>query len=216
MDGGDEEPEEDDELDEAEALNEAIARSEEERALFTQMDKDRKEAEEYAWAAAGNKGKLFVTLIPLTRLDLTDYHFRRPERLIQEHELPQVYQMEHASQVIQDEIFDDGARRARTQVTYDDGLSEEQWLVVSESHNIRHSILPDALALYRDWKRQRKTSPLWKRSEPLEIGRPRRSRRWTTTAILTIVVGVEIQTTMIVRISASVVDRVMLLQSLLL
>ena len=60
MDGGDEEPEEDDELDEAEALNEAIARSEEERTLFTQMDKDRKEAEEYAWAAAGNKGKLLV------------------------------------------------------------------------------------------------------------------------------------------------------------
>lgn len=54
----------------------------------------------------------------------------RPERLIQEHELPEVYRMEHASQVIVDEIFVDGARRARTQVQYDDGLSEDQWLLV--------------------------------------------------------------------------------------
>lgn len=38
--------------------------------------------------------------------------------------------MEHESQVITDEIFDDGARRARTQVQYDDGLSEDQWLLV--------------------------------------------------------------------------------------
>lgn len=55
----------------------------------------------------------------------------RPERLIQESELPEAYTMEHESQVIVDEIFVDGARRARTQVQYDDGLSEEQWLVVS-------------------------------------------------------------------------------------
>lgn len=38
--------------------------------------------------------------------------------------------MEHASQIIEDEIFDDGARRVRTQVQYDDGLSEDQWLQV--------------------------------------------------------------------------------------
>lgn len=49
----------------------------------------------------------------------------RPERLIQESELPEAYTMEHESQVIVDEIFVDGARRARTQVQYDDGLSEE-------------------------------------------------------------------------------------------
>lgn len=58
MDGDDEEPEDDDELDEAEALNEAIARTEEERVIFTQMDVSRKLAEETAWAAAGHTGKV--------------------------------------------------------------------------------------------------------------------------------------------------------------
>lgn len=58
MDNEQDEPEEDDELDEAEALNEAIARTDEERALFTQMDKDRKANEEAAWYASGNTGKL--------------------------------------------------------------------------------------------------------------------------------------------------------------
>jgi ATP-dependent helicase STH1/SNF2 len=60
LDVADEEPEEDDELDEAEMLNEAIARTEEERVLFTQMDKSRKESEALAWAASGHTGKMFV------------------------------------------------------------------------------------------------------------------------------------------------------------
>lgn len=54
----------------------------------------------------------------------------RPERLIQEHELPEVYRMEHIKRVEQDEITD-GSRRARNAVMYDDGQSEEQWLKVS-------------------------------------------------------------------------------------
>lgn len=53
----------------------------------------------------------------------------RPERLIQEHELPEVYRMEHVKKVEQDELAD-GARRSRNTVTYDDGMSEEQWLQV--------------------------------------------------------------------------------------
>ncbi|ORY76015.1 SNF2 family N-terminal domain-domain-containing protein [Leucosporidium creatinivorum] len=108
----DEEVEEDDGVDEAEQLNEAIARSEEERAIFTKMDRDRRAAEEHAWAAAGNPGKM-------------------PERLIQEYELPEVYRMEHVKKVEQDELAD-GARRSRNQVTYDDGMSEEQWLQTME------------------------------------------------------------------------------------
>lgn len=58
LDVADEEPEEDDELDEATMLNDAIARTEEERALFTQMDVDRKIGEARAWAASGNLGKM--------------------------------------------------------------------------------------------------------------------------------------------------------------
>lgn len=60
MDVADEEPEDDDELDEAEMLNEAIARTEEERTLFTLMDKTRREQEAAAWAASGNPGKMYV------------------------------------------------------------------------------------------------------------------------------------------------------------
>ncbi|GJN92633.1 hypothetical protein Rhopal_005668-T1 [Rhodotorula paludigena] len=108
----------DDEGDELEALNEAIARNEDERAIFAQMDRDRRAAEEGAWAAAGNQGKL-------------------PERLIQEWELPEVYRMEHAKVVVgADETPPaDGARRNRTQVQYDDGLSEEQWLQALEDED---------------------------------------------------------------------------------
>ncbi|KAL8284283.1 hypothetical protein RQP46_005032 [Phenoliferia psychrophenolica] len=116
LEADDEEPEDDDELDDAEALNEAIARSEEERKLFTNMDKQRRADEETAWAAANRTGPI-------------------PERLIQEWELPEVYRMEHDSQVIEDEIFDDGARRARTAVQYDDGLTEDQWLEAFEEED---------------------------------------------------------------------------------
>jgi hypothetical protein len=52
-----------DEADEAEMLNEAIARTEEERVVFRQMDRDRRMAEEGAWKAAGNPGKLCVFLL---------------------------------------------------------------------------------------------------------------------------------------------------------
>ena len=55
----------------------------------------------------------------------------RQERLIQEHELPEVYRMEHESQVVVDEVFEDRRSRNKTAVHYDDGLSEEQWVQVS-------------------------------------------------------------------------------------
>ncbi|GAA5970650.1 hypothetical protein JCM21900_000285 [Sporobolomyces salmonicolor] len=113
LEADEEAAEEDDDADEADILNEAIARTEEERALFRQMDIDRRAAEEAAWAAQGNTGKL-------------------PERLIQEWELPEVYRMEHVKAVAEPDEQPDGSRRARTQVTYDDGLSEEQWLQALE------------------------------------------------------------------------------------
>ncbi|GAA5863719.1 hypothetical protein JCM3774_001226 [Rhodotorula dairenensis] len=115
LEAEDGEPEDADDADEADMLNEAIARTEEERALFAQMDRDRRAAEEAAWAAAGNTGKL-------------------PERLIQEWELPHVYRMEHPKLEPEDENRD-GARRNRTQVTYDDGMSEEQWLHALEEED---------------------------------------------------------------------------------
>ncbi|GAA6031503.1 hypothetical protein JCM8097_006487 [Rhodosporidiobolus ruineniae] len=108
---------EDDDADEAEMLNEAIARTEEEREIFRAMDRDRKAAEEAAWAAAGNQGKL-------------------PERLIQEYELPESYRVEHAKApkggIFHEDPNQGDARRNRTAVTYDDGMSEEQWLQALE------------------------------------------------------------------------------------
>ncbi|BGP26359.1 ATP-dependent helicase STH1/SNF2 [Rhodotorula toruloides] len=116
LEADDGEPEEDDDADEADMLNEAIARTEEERTIFAQMDRDRRAAEEAAWAAAGNTGKL-------------------PERLIQEWELPEVYRMDHPKAVVESDVRPDGSRRNRTQVTYDDGMTEEQWLQALEDED---------------------------------------------------------------------------------
>ena len=41
--------------------------------------------------------------------------------------------MEHVSQVVVDEIFEDRRSRVKTNVHYDDGLTEEQWLAVRSS-----------------------------------------------------------------------------------
>jgi hypothetical protein len=57
-----------------------------------------------------------------------------PERLIQEWELPEAYRVEHAKApkggIFSEENPAEGVRRNRTAVTYDDGMSEEQWLQV--------------------------------------------------------------------------------------
>lgn len=113
LDAADEEQEDDEDVDEAEQLNEAIARNDHERTVFAQMDRDRKAGEEYAWRQAGNTGKL-------------------PERLIAEWELPEVYRVDHKVDIVDDEVFVDGRRRARTNVQYDDGMTEEQWLKTME------------------------------------------------------------------------------------
>lgn len=113
LEAAEEEQDDDDDGDEAEQLNEAIARNEQEQVIFAQMDRDRKAAEEYAWRQAGNKGKF-------------------PDRLIAEWELPEVYRIDHKVDIVDDEVFVDGRRRARTAVQYDDGMTEEQWLKTME------------------------------------------------------------------------------------
>ncbi|GAA5997132.1 hypothetical protein JCM5350_005626 [Sporobolomyces pararoseus] len=113
LEADDEEKEDDDDADEADILNEAIARTEEERQIFRQMDIDRRKAEESAWFAAGNTGKF-------------------PERLIQEWELPEVYRIEHAKAVVEPDEQPEGSTRRRTNVQYDDGMTEEQWLQTME------------------------------------------------------------------------------------
>jgi len=41
-----------------------------------------------------------------------------------------VYRMEHAKAVVEPDEQPEGSTRRRTAVTYDDGMSEEQWLQV--------------------------------------------------------------------------------------
>lgn len=60
--------------------------------------------------------------------------------------------MEHVKKVEQDELAD-GARRSRNQVTYDDGMSEEQWLQVRCDARSRRVELTLAHPTRRRWKR---------------------------------------------------------------
>lgn len=84
-------------------LNEIMARTEDELALFKKMDKDREESDQYG------PGR------PLARL-------------MEESELPDIYVTE--DNPVQEEVEEYAGRGARvkTQVKYDDGLTEEQWL----------------------------------------------------------------------------------------
>ncbi|EXJ80412.1 hypothetical protein A1O1_08557 [Capronia coronata CBS 617.96] len=84
-------------------LNEIMARNENELVLFKQMDKD--------------------------RLDNDLYGPGRPlPRLMCEDELPEIYMAEdNPVQEVEEEYAGRGAR-VKTQVKYDDGLTEEQWL----------------------------------------------------------------------------------------
>lgn len=84
-------------------LNEIMARTEDELVLFKQMDKDREENDEYGPGKA----------LP---------------RLMGESELPEIYMAEdNPVQEVEEEYAGRGAR-VKTQVKYDDGLTEEQWL----------------------------------------------------------------------------------------
>ena len=74
------------------------------------MDLERVRNEELAWLRAGNSGP-------------------PPDRLITEAELPDVYHVEHSLEPVVEEVLD--VRRKKTNVHYDDGLTEEQWTAVS-------------------------------------------------------------------------------------
>lgn len=84
-------------------LNEIMARSEDELTLFKQMDKDRETADAYG------PGR------PLARL-------------MEESELPDIYVAEDNPVQEEPEEYAGRGARVKTQVRYDDGLTEEQWL----------------------------------------------------------------------------------------
>ena len=84
-------------------------RSEEEVAVFQQVDRDRIADEETEWRALGNTGPV-------------------PERLIQESELPEIYQRDFDTEAIDVIEEEQPLTRRRNVVRYDDGLTEDQFL----------------------------------------------------------------------------------------
>ncbi|KAJ1924199.1 ATP-dependent DNA helicase Snf21 [Tieghemiomyces parasiticus] len=91
-------------------LNEILARSPEELALFKQMDEEREAEEKAAWEARGGTGP-------------------PPERLMTEAEVPEIYLQEVDTEADQRELANlERRNRVRNAVHYDDVLSEEQWM----------------------------------------------------------------------------------------
>lgn len=118
------------ELDDDE-LNEILARSEDEKKLFDQMDEERLQLEKKEAKAAGLKKPL--------------------PRLIELPELPEVF-TEDISAHLQPEPVAVGRIRERKKVYYDDGLTEEQFLQAVEDES---STLEEAIKKRREARAKR-------------------------------------------------------------
>lgn len=126
--------EDDAELDDEE-LNETLARSDEEKILFAQIDKERM-ARELAFAKSiGLKKSL--------------------PRLIQSDELPDVFN-EDITVHLQQEPVAVGRVREKKRVYYDDGLTEEQFLQAVEDENITLDEAIERRRLTRESRQMRK------------------------------------------------------------
>lgn len=104
--------EEEEDLDDDE-LNEIISRNDEELERFRKMDIERDQKEEAEWRKKGGKDK-------------------KPERLIEESELPSIYTKDYEAVINYDDSNVEYGRgqRVRGNIHYDDGLTEEQWVNV--------------------------------------------------------------------------------------
>lgn len=96
-----------------EELNELIARSEEECAIFREIDLKREQDILANWRAAGNRNK-------------------PPQPLMQLEELPECYRMDEPFETKETEETPEGrGQRRRNIVSYNDGLSDDAWAMVS-------------------------------------------------------------------------------------
>lgn len=117
-DNDEEEEEEEGDLNDDE-LNEILARGDTEISRFKEMDEERDQRYAEAWKALGWTGD------------------KLPDRLIQEHELPPLYQQDFESATIMEEVVEDEpASRRRQVVHYDDGLTEEQFMRALEDDEV--------------------------------------------------------------------------------
>ncbi|SCU86405.1 LAME_0D05996g1_1 [Lachancea meyersii CBS 8951] len=133
------------ELDDEE-LNEILARSEEERILFDKMDQEREAAEAKLAKAQGLPAPL--------------------SRLIQSHELPEVF-TEDISEHLNVEPAAVGRIRERKKVYYDDGLTEEQWLQAVDDDD---DSLEAAITRKRQSRERRQANKLGRDADSDEIG----------------------------------------------
>lgn len=96
-------------------INQIIARTEKELETFKSMDYERDMTEEREWREAGNRGP-------------------RPERMITFQELPEVYQRDEPFVPAETELKAVGrGARERKIVSYNDGMTDDQWAMVSLS-----------------------------------------------------------------------------------
>ena len=93
-------------------LNELIARSEDECAIFREIDLKRDQDILANWRAAGNRTK-------------------PPQPLMQLEELPECYRMDEPFETKEAEDMPEGrGQRRRNIVSYNDGLSDDAWAMV--------------------------------------------------------------------------------------
>ncbi|KAI8997113.1 SNF2 family N-terminal domain-containing protein [Pilobolus umbonatus] len=147
----DEEHEVDEEDIDDEELNEILQRNETDIPIFHRIDDEREEHEQKVWQAMGRRGK--------------------PERLITEKELPEIYLNDDAIIEDDEDPFAYGrGQRARDSVRYDDGLTEEQWLNALEDDNVD---LEDIIAK-KERRRQKRMTRMMGDSETEMRGNRRR------------------------------------------
>ncbi|KAG0031806.1 hypothetical protein BGZ82_006827 [Podila clonocystis] len=147
-----------------EELNEIVARTEEEMNIFRQLDADRKQKDEEAWAKSGSSSTM-----------------PKFERLIQESELPEVYLVDEEAEAAQEVEEDLGrGQRVRAETRYDDGLTEEQWLEALEDED---KDVNEIIAAKAERRRRREEKRLLKEAaaatgeEVQEVEAPRKKGR---------------------------------------
>ncbi|CAO3608853.1 unnamed protein product [Cunninghamella blakesleeana] len=147
---------EDDEGMDDEELNQILQRSEDELEIFAKIDMER-EKEDMEWWSRVGKGK-------------------KIERLIQESELPEIYQIDDIEPI---DPADEGeygrGQRVRDSVRYDDGLTEEQWLNALEDENVDL----DELIAKKEARRQKRLAKMLGNGEESDSsnGNSQRGRR---------------------------------------
>ncbi|KAI8374376.1 SNF2 family N-terminal domain-containing protein [Radiomyces spectabilis] len=108
---------EDEDLDDEE-LNEMLKRNESEIEVFNRIDAERERRDTEEWRRSGGRGK-------------------KPERLIQEDELPEELRHDEVVEESEGSPMELGrGQRVRDHVRYDDGLTEDQWLNALEQDTV--------------------------------------------------------------------------------